>query len=254
MSVAPLDIERVRYTGEAEAARAIRANAWLSEAVAAVEATDGIDPKRIKRELLARSLQLTEGMAPDAFRAARRAAEALGVVTPLEIFQAAGAENAAIHLVEQPALLEVVCTTGLSVEALAFDRETYLDPCRALVEEHEESGDEARGHSHPEHGVRAWALWLFSETEAYRELTGEGPGSRSLEEVDARIERVLQGAAPDALVEGVQALQPLPEVHECALACAVMVAVADDVITDEEEHAIERAFGALVPDWQRYLS
>ena len=342
MPVAPLDIERVRYTGEAAAARAIRANAWLAEAVAAAEATDGIDPKRIKRELLARSLQLTEGMAPDAFRAARRAAEALGVATPLEIFQAAGAENAAIHLVEQPALLEVrgqlltllgdaertalfghelghflahgptspdaplalvsrwileahdkvpdhavrsvrqlsmareitadrfgllatgdldaalrlevVCTTGLSVEALAFDRETYLDQCRALVEEHEESGDEARGHSHPEHGVRAWALWLFSETEAYQELTGEGPGTRELAAVDARIERVLQGAAPDALMEGVQALQPLPEVHECALACAVMVAVADDVITDEEEHAIERAFGALVPDWQRYLS
>ncbi len=339
---APLDVERVRYAGEAEAARAIRSNAWLAEAVAAAEAVDGVDPKRIKRELMARSLQLTEGMAPDAFRAARRAADALSVAAPFEIYQAAGAENAAIHLVAEPALLEVrgqlltllhdderaalfghelghflahgptspdaalalvshwilgaheevpehavrsvrqlsmareitadrfgllacgdldaalrlevVCTTGLSVEALAFDRDVYLDQCRALVEEHEESGDEARGHSHPEHGVRAWALWLFSETEVYRALTGAGPGSRTLAEVDERIARVLQGAAPDALIEGVQALQPLPEVHECALACAVMVALADDVITDEEEHAIERAFGSLVTDWQRYLS
>ncbi len=65
-----VDVERVRYTGEAEAARAIRANAWLAEAVGAAESRDGADPKRIQREFLARSLQLTEGMAPDAFRAA----------------------------------------------------------------------------------------------------------------------------------------------------------------------------------------
>jgi hypothetical protein len=341
LEVRVFPVEQVRYRGETTAAAAVRRNTWLVEGVAAAEARDAADADRIKRSLMARSVRLTEGMAPAAFRAAQGAADALGVTAPLEIYQAAGAENAAIHLVHSPALLEVrgrmltllgdaescalfghelghylahgpshpdaplglvsqwilsdphvpehavmavrqlsmareitadrfgllaagsleaalrlelVATTGLSVDALAFDVQTYLDQCRALVAETERDGDGARGHSHPEHGVRAWALWLYSETDSYLQLTGKGPGSRQLEEVDAQIARVLEGVEPDELVEGVQALEPLPEVHECALACAVMVALADDVLHDEESMAIERAFAPVVADWQRYLS
>ena len=117
-----------------------------------------------------------------------------------------------------------------------------------------DAGEQAHGLSHPEHGMRAWAAWLFSETDLYKEFTGKGPGTRSSGEIDAEISQILGASPPHGLVETALALDPIPEVHECALASAVLVALADDVMAEEEALAIEKIFAHLVPDWQRYLS
>lgn len=47
------------------------------------------------------------------------------------------------------------------------------------------------GDSHPEKAIRIYAIWLFSESDAYRELTGAGPGTRPIEEVDAILSRLV---------------------------------------------------------------
>lgn len=335
-----MDVERIRFSGEREAAAALRADAWLADLVLAAESRGRADPARIKRQLMARSLMLTEGMAPDVWAAARTAAEVLGVTTPLEIHQSAGVENAAIHLVDSPVLLEIrgklmaslgpaetvavfghelghylahgptapdgalgmvtgialehpgtpdhavrhasvlamareitadrfgllatrdldaalrlemASATGLSADALTWDTTAYLEQCTALIAETREAGEHSRGVTHPEHGMRAWALWLFSETEVYAELTGAGPATRTLADIDAEIAEVLGASAPEGLVETALALDPIPEVHECALASAVLVALADDELAEEEALAIESVFAPLVPDWQRYL-
>lgn len=333
----PLDPEQVRFSGERIAAARLRTNTWLAELVAAAEAHGTPDPARVRRELMASSVPLTEGMAADTWAAARRAAAVLGVDAPLELFQAAGAENAAIHLVDSPVFLEirgrllalldpdatvavfghelghwlahgpsspdgplglvvgevfhrggpehavaaasalamarevtadrygllavrnldaalrleVVTTTGLASTDLTWDTDAYLAQCRALVEQTVEDGDQARGLSHPEHGLRAWAVWLFSESDVYRELTGEGPGTRPIADVDAAISKAL-GASVD-LTEPAVRLDPIPEVYECALAASTLVALADGELADDEAQAIESIFASRVPDWQRYL-
>jgi RecA/RadA recombinase len=334
------DVERVRFSGERNAAAAVRADAWLKDLVIAAEARGTPDPKRVRRSLLSRSVMLTEGMAPDAWQAARAAAEALGVTRELELYQAAGAENAGIHLVDSPVLMEIrgrllslldaeattcvfghelghwlahgptspdgplgmvvwaalelsavpehaqrhvsvlsmareitadrfgllatrdldaalrlemATTTGLSAGELTWDTQAYLAQCTALVEDMQAEGGQAMGTTHPEHGLRAWALWLWSETDVYKELTGLGPGTRTAEDVDAAIAKVLGAAPAQGLTESALVLDPIPEVHECALASAALVALADNELSEAETLAIEGVFAHLVDDWQRYL-
>jgi tellurite resistance protein/RecA/RadA recombinase len=152
--------------------------------------------------------------------------------------------------------LEMVTLTGLASGELTWDTDAYLAQCRDLIETGLREGGEIRGVTHPEHSLRAYALWLFSETRTYRELTGRGPGTRELSEVDAAIARCF---GDDALASGELCLdysqlgEPPRELHECALAAAVIVAYADGEVSDHEREAIERQFAMLVPDWQSYL-
>lgn len=83
--------------------------------------------------------------------------------------------------------LEMQTVAGRSLRSIRFDTHAYLRQCRALAEETLAAGRPALGTSHPEHYVRGYAEWLFSETDVYREITGDGPGSRSIDEVDAII-------------------------------------------------------------------
>jgi len=337
--ITTLDVEAVRFAGERTAAAAMRADAWLQDLIHSVEQRGRPDAGRVKRQLMTRSLKLTDGMAPDAWSAARSAAEVLGVQVPLELYQAAGAENAAIHLIDSPVLLEIrgrllslldqagtvsvfghelghylahgvdspdvhlgpvvnavlnqggapehavrrasalamgreitadrfgllacqdlhaalrtemAATTGLSSGELSFDTTAYLEQCKALIAE-ATAADANAGNTHPEHGLRAWALWLYSETAEYAALTGVGVGTRALADVDNEIAVVLGHASTDGLVDGALTLEPIPELHECALAAAALVALADGALAEEEALAIEGVFASLVPDWQRYL-
>ena len=296
------------------------------------------EPDAVRRQLLGRAVRLTEAMAPKAIAAAIEVRDAFGLTLPVEIYQSAGRENAAMHLLREPILMEIqgrllsllddgalravighefghfiahgpdsphaqvsalatslalaedapaelalvastlsmareltadryallatrdldallrlemVATTGLPAEDLGGDTAGYLAQCRELVEACLMDGDSAQGVTHPEHGVRAWAAWLFSETALYRELTGCGPGTRTLDEVDALIERVLHQPGLDGAF---QYLEPPPaELHELALAAAVLVSMADDNLSDEEAEVLERTFASLVPDWRRLL-
>ena len=337
----PLPVDRIRFTGETRAAAACRANPFIAAALARAEVSGPPDVARLKRTLLAHSVQLTDGMAPDAWSAARRAAAALSVEGVLEIYQAAGAENAAIHLIGDPIMLEIrgrllslidddaatavfghelghflahgpespdgllgmvaggilggafgipssakqvashlaMCreltadrfgllacgsldaalrlemagTTGLSVTELTWDTDAYLAQCTALIEQLEQEGGAVSGITHPEHGLRAWALSLWAGSDQYAELTG-GTGGTAVAEIDARIDRVLSAAPNGSLLDTPFDDAPIPEVMECALACAVLVALSDGEMVEAESVAIESLFATHVHDWQRYLN
>ncbi len=326
-------VERVRLSLEAGYARALLASPGMEGLAAQV--AEG-DADRVRRRLLARSLRLSEAMAPEVWAAAERARAALGVTAPLEVYQSAGRENASIHLVRSPAMveiqgrlltlldgaalqavfghelghflahgldsptgvagvvaqsvlmdgdgparslaarlsmaqeltadrfallacrsldtllrLEMATTTGLPTEALTWDTRAYLAQCTALMEDCLRDNTRAEGISHPEHNLRAWAAWLFSESDVYQHLTGEGPGTRPITEVDALLGRVLGADALDAAEAQWEA--PAAELFEGALACCVLVALSDGELADSEVAALEAAFGAKVPGWRALL-
>ena len=296
------------------------------------------DPAEVRRRLLGDALRLTESMAPAAYEYAREAKRVLGVDGELELYQSAGRENASLHLVQAPILLEIqgrmlsllddgagpalfghelghylahgpwteagatsfagvalaqaglltparedlarrlsvarevtadrfgllacqdldaalrlemIATTGLSGDALTWDTRAYLDQCRELMEATASAGKDALATTHPEHSLRAWALWLFSETKEYWQLSGKGPGTRSLADVDAQIAKVL-GASRLAGVFDMRD-EPPEFLLECALACAVLVANADGEVAPEEVDAIEDMFSRSVPGWSELL-
>lgn len=331
-----LDPERVRYRLEEELLTQLGKTADFDGLAA--RWAGGFDATRARRDLLARSLRLSPSMAPEAHAALNDSARVLGIRGALELYQSAGPENAAMHLVPSPILVEVQghlltqlddaglrmvfghelghylahgshgergarhvaarvlarggqgdvgaqrtaqllqvaaeitadrfallscqdlggllraqmsITTGLPVAALTWDTEAYLAQCQELMEACLTGSDQARHDTHPEHHLRAYAAWLFSETDVYAELTGQGPGTRSLTSVEDTLDRILK--RPE-LNTDYDPLEPPPlEVHECALAGAVIVAWSDGQLATEESERIEQIFAPLVPDWQTYL-
>lgn len=147
--------------------------------------------------------------------------------------------------------LDMIATTGLSGDALTWDTAAYLAQSRELMEATLAKGESAMATTHPEHSLRAWAMWLFSETDVYQRLTGAGPGSRKLAEVDAAIAKVLGAPKLDFSFDGRE--EPPPFLNECALASAVLVAAADGEICTEELDAIEDAFSSTVAGWSELL-
>jgi len=147
--------------------------------------------------------------------------------------------------------LEMIATTGLSGESLTWDTGAYLEQSRELMEAVLAEGGQAFASSHPEHSLRAWATWLFSETETFRRLTGQGSGTRRIEDVDALIAAALGSVTPSPDLD--LRAEPPSFLSECALAAAVLVASADGEIAAEELDAIEDAFSRAVPGWSEVL-
>lgn len=335
LAVMTIDVERIRFSLEPQLAKELEA---LPAMQMRREAVVPRDPASIRRRVLADALRLMPTMAPAAFEQASAAAKALGVEGELEIYQSSGRENAVLHLVEKPVMLEVqgrmlsllddgsgralfghelghylahgpwtdlgataiaamvlaesgyltqeqvrlalklsvareitadrfgllacrdldaalrlemIATTGLSGEALTWDTQAYLAQCRELMEGLLERGETALSTTHPEHSMRGWAVWLFSETDVYKELTGEGPATRTLADVDAVLEKVLGVSAGQVALDVRE--EPPSFLQECALACAVLVAQADGEVAPEELAAIEDAFSQSVPGWSEFL-
>ena len=335
--LARLDIEDVRVGSERTYAALLQQHPAYPKLA---ETFAQRDPKEQRRQLMARSLRLTESMAGAAYRIAHEAKRVLGVTGELELYQRSGPENAAMHMVDAPILLEIhgslvsrlderallgvfghelghflahgatspltpahaitsvlgelndkpltitlsrlsmameltadrvgllacqdltamlrlemAAITGLSSGELSWDTDAYLVNCRELMDAELRDGKAARFGSHPEHSLRAYALWLFSETRTYQQLTGRGPGTRDLAEVDAIIARCFQDDVirAEVLLDYNQTGEPPQELHECALAAAVLVACVDGELADEEREAIEKQFATLVTDWQSYL-
>lgn len=326
-------IEKIRFRGERVYAEQLR------ELLGKLDPIQAPKGERVRRQLMTRSLLLSEGMSPKAYSAARDCAGTFGIDTAVEIYQAAGSENAAMHFCSDPVLLEIqgrllallddeglrgvmghelghflahgatnpesavslaarhilyaetapdswvevsrrlsmsaeltadrfgllasgsldgalrlsmVAVTGLPSSELNWDTKAYLEQSKALIDYMRKEGETAQGTSHPEHGLRAWAQWLFSETDLYRELTGQGSGTRKIEDVDQEILDIL--GTPHIELDDAQAFEePLPEVQECALAACVLVAHADGEVHETEIEAIERVFEHLVTNWRDLL-
>ncbi|MBP9202687.1 MAG: DUF4011 domain-containing protein [Kofleriaceae bacterium] len=330
------DIEQVRVTHERTYATIIEQHPLTRHVVA----QRGLpDPQDIRRSLMAETLRLSESMAPEGYRVAHQAKAVLGIGGPLELYQRRGAENAAMHFVVEPILLEIhgavlpqldpgallalvghelghylahgptsasrdalvmkhathgadlddpeltlatsrysmmceltadrvgllacqdleaalrlemITISGLGAGALTMDTQAYLAQCRELVEYELEHGARAYGGTHPAHGLRAYAAWLFSETRTYQALTGKGPGIRDLADVDDFIARYF--SCHPAVVLDQRQLGEVPgELAECALAAAVIVGHADGALSDDERDVIERWFANVIPDWRTYL-
>lgn len=86
-----------------------------------------------------------------------------------------------------------------------------VQEARAYAEDLGRRGRRSLGDSHPETAVRIYAMWLFSETDVYRELTGLGPATRSLADVDRTLARLV-GPAESAEDMGLP-----PEGEPCLL-------------------------------------
>lgn len=87
--------------------------------------------------------------------------------------------------------LEMRGQMGKVPARLRLDTGPYLEQCRLLGDDLVATGRVMFGQTHPEHYVRGWAEHLFHESDAYRELTGEGAGSRRLADIDAVLARAL---------------------------------------------------------------
>lgn len=110
--------------------------------------------------------------------------------------------------------LEMQMSAGRSVKSIRFDTEAYLMQCRTVAEATMAGGEIAMGSTHPEHYIRGYAEWLFTETDLYKSITGMGPGSRSLDEVNAIVERLIsspvQRAASSTIAKPPPRANPVP--------------------------------------------
>ncbi|MBC7173862.1 MAG: M48 family metalloprotease, partial [Polyangiaceae bacterium] len=103
--VVALDPESVRYGLERRLLDRVRAYEHFDRLAEGI--LSGFDAPRIRRELMASSLRLTESMAPDAHRMAAEAQALLDIEGRLEIYQSSGPENAAMHHHRDPILVEI---------------------------------------------------------------------------------------------------------------------------------------------------
>jgi hypothetical protein len=81
-----------------------------------------------------------------------------------------------------------VAGTARDVE---LDPKGYLTQCRSLADVALSSRAPMLGTTHPEHLLRAYATWLFWESDLHHELTGKGPSKRTMQEVDATLLRLI---------------------------------------------------------------
>jgi hypothetical protein len=95
------------------------------------------------------------------------------------------------HDLDAALRLQMISVTGGVGSAIEWDTRAYLTECQKIVRDVLAEGGFSVGVTHPEHNLRAYAVLLFSESEVYRDLTGHGPGTRRLAEIDADLARLL---------------------------------------------------------------
>ncbi|MDB6003875.1 MAG: hypothetical protein JWR15_862, partial [Prosthecobacter sp.] len=151
-----------------------------------------------------------------------------------------------------PLRLMMTVVTGLPAERLKADTECYLAQARALFDTHATVETSPIG-SHPEHLLRTYALSLFVESDVFQQLTGQGPGTRKLADVDETLHRILTGAG-DRFFEP-EPDEPLPpEMHEFSLCAAVLMASCDGDLDETEAKVIEETFAEAIPGWKELLN
>jgi hypothetical protein len=96
--------------------------------------------------------------------------------------------------IDDPLRLQMMSVAGLSASALNWDTSAYVEQCFQLVQNALAGRCSLKVGLHPEHCVRGYALVRFARSDLYKDLTGEGPGSATISEVDAEILRLLEMA------------------------------------------------------------
>lgn len=145
--------------------------------------------------------------------------------------------------------VNMALVSGLPTEALVWDTASYLAQCVELVEMVLADG-QMRLSTHPEHSMRAYAIWLFSETREYRQMTGRGTGARDLAAVDSLLQKLLEGAGT---ADGADNADPAGRTAGL-LAAAAWVALSDGPISAPEREFLEQAFSDALPDWADRLT
>ncbi|MEM1413580.1 MAG: hypothetical protein AAGH15_01705 [Myxococcota bacterium] len=97
----------------------------------------------------------------------------------------------AVGELEADLRVNLVAVTGLATDALPVSEAAYLKQVRAAVTRFRQRGDTSEEWSHPEAHLRAYASWRFSQSDLFRELTGRGPGTCTLAEVNAQVSELL---------------------------------------------------------------
>ncbi|WP_367870743.1 AAA domain-containing protein [Luteolibacter sp. Populi] len=153
--------------------------------------------------------------------------------------------------VEGPVRLLMSIVTGLPAERLTHDVPAYLAQAHAIFDDAAKSATAALG-SHPEHLLRAYALSLFGGSDLFRAITGQGPGTRPIADVDTILAGILMASGEKLFDKTGDATLP-PELQEFALAAAVLVATSDDDLDESETKALEETFANLLPHWKDLL-
>lgn len=135
--------------------------------------------------------------------------------------------------------------TELSDAVLRHDPEVLLRQAREALSSSHGAVDQET--SHPERHVRVRAAELFFESDLFRELTGLGTGERSLTSVNAEIERLLTGWAP----QGASSIDQ-GSFERFLLAAGSAIASADGVFCKDERAFLSRTLplafnGRLLP-------
>ncbi len=112
------DIERIRFSRELTFADQLASKVFPPDREATPSERPSAD--RVRRRLLTTHIKLSANMAPEVFDYARQAATALGLTKPVEIYQAAGEENAANWLCS-----EVVFISVQGAMTSLLDRESF---------------------------------------------------------------------------------------------------------------------------------
>jgi hypothetical protein len=88
-------------------------------------------------------------------------------------------------------LLQMLSVAGGRVSGLSLDVTGYVEQCLAVSEETLAWGDIALGSRHPEHYIRGYAAWLFSQSDVYASITGEGSSSRPIAEIESIVRKLI---------------------------------------------------------------
>jgi len=112
------DIERIRFSRELVFADDLASRVFPAGRAEVPRERPSVE--RVRRRLLTTHIKLSENMAPEVFDYARQAASALGLAKPVEIYQAAGEENAANWMCS-----EVVFISVQGAMTSLLDRESF---------------------------------------------------------------------------------------------------------------------------------
>lgn len=144
--------------------------------------------------------------------------------------------------------LEMQMSAGRAAKRIRLDTEAYLQQCRTVAEATMADGGLALGWTHPEHYVRGYAEWLFTETDVYKAITGNGPGSRALEDVDEILERLIGIRPRPTATVSIAKPPPPPRAVPAARPVTPVEAperLEDDMLTDAARRGLAATREAL---------